>query len=1402
MATTFSTWWSTPGWKIDDRSDYPRLTWEAGPGELIEEPLIRYSGGLGTPDSPFLVGSAEDLDEVGKTPVDWNKYFELIDHIDLTGVSLHRIGVSENLPFTGHVNGNGYTISNYVLAIPREPSRLRVNNSLHLGIFGYIGPGIATIENIVLRDCHISSDDNDELERVGLLCGFAQSARFSNIHILDGSLSEIDESGGLLGWGEDVELLDCHVSRIVLDSDYEVCGGLVGRLIESQMDRCTAHQVEIIIRRREAGGLVGWCNSSIIKASSVQSVSVSYPRPNRLPENVGGLVGLTFPGCVLQDCYVEDVHIQGTSSLGGLVGSNQGAIQGCLSDGLIEGTERVGGLIGSNSGVVDMSFSLGSVRASGEYCGGLIGLNGGSVSTCFSRATVHSSNRGSGGFVGYNAGSISNSYSRGDVEGQNRVGGFAGINNQEVFNCYAIGHVSGSEEIGGFVGYATGNTVNCFWDVRASGQTTSAGGTGLPEAAMKTQNTYLSASWDFVNEVTNGLDDYWTMPCEGGSDPVLAWQPTRPVAYAGPDQEYLNFVPDSVTLDGSISCGLENDYVVYYWKQLTGPEIVLQESTESTIVITPFFPGNYVFELTVSDGLNISLPDQITVRLINESPVADAGDDQYFDDIPLQAVILDGSGSNDPGNDRLTYRWVQVNGPTTQFISDPNLPTALVEPEYLGAYVFQLIVNDGYTDSVADTVGISVGCPLPSEGKYCGGTGTPEDPYRIANGFQLQTVGKTQSDWGASFKVVADLDLSEFHGLGGSDTFNTIGRHFEIPFTGSFDGQNHIISNLRVVASSNFSNGLFGLVDGHDAVIRNVHLVNPDVDGGNSERVGSLIGRIFYGKVENCSANGGQVNGRDRVGGLIGDSIQATVIGCRAECQVSAVSSSGGLMGANEGTLIDSHGGGQVNASEIRAAGLVGLNWQNGTIEDCSSSAEVTGIWRVGGLVGESIGGYIAKSHADGPVFGQRVIGGLVGTSRTPLTNCYFKGTVEGADGSDRVGGLAGFSSEDVVDCYSEGIVSGLSDVGGLLGTHYQANVTRCYSTATVTGYATQSSFEGGAGGLIGSNTGVITDCWSISNVIGVRMVAGIVGSNTGDIVNCNWEGEISATGPFSGGLVAISYEGNIMNCQTHGTIHGGYATGGLVGESRSSVVECSSSVQIFASNNESFGGLVGLNHRGDIKRCVALGDVTGTNEIYSNEGGGLVGTNAGLILDSYSRGDVIGNTKIGGLVGANDGFFGEGYISNCYCTGVVSGVDGSEAGGLMGSNGEGIILNSFWDIESSGMFASDGGIGLVTMDMQADAWFLEAGWDFVDESENGQYEIWYQLDNDYPLLYWQASPGDGNYDGIVNALDLFNLAQWWLKSMDTLAPSQRLRFDFNDDGLVNYFDFFQIYAGYWVAED
>jgi hypothetical protein len=78
---------------------------------------------------------------------------------------------------------------------------------------------------------------------------------------------------------------------------------------------------------------------------------------------------------------------------------------------------------------------------------------------------------------------------------------------------------------------------------------------------------------------------------------------------------------------------------------------------------------------------------------------------------------------------------------------------------------------------------------------------------------------------------------------------------------------------------------------------------------------------------------------------------------------------------------------------------------------------------------------------------------------------------------------------------------------------------------------------------------------------------------------------------------------------------------------------------------------------------------------------------------------------------------------------GLMRSVDGLEGFGV------GFIISSFWNIETSHLPPNI--YGLTTAQMQDINTYLDAGWDFIDETDNGLEDIWFMPENGYPIHAW-----------------------------------------------------------------
>lgn len=187
-----------------------------------------------------------------------------------------------------------------------------------------------------------------------------------------------------------------------------------------------------------------------------------------------------------------------------------------------------------------------------------------------------------------------------------------------------------------------------------------------------------------------------------------------PVANAGSNREANTY--EIVYLDGSKSLDANGDRLTYSWSFVARPEgsnSVLENKDNKLSSFTPDTDGNYTVRLIVDDGQSSSIPDNvlITATTANSQPLANAGEDQV--QFELSEIILDASDSSDVDGDQLYYQWSIQSAPDGSSIglSGASSITTTLTPDLYGDYVFNLIVNDGQTDSLTDSVVVQVISP-------------------------------------------------------------------------------------------------------------------------------------------------------------------------------------------------------------------------------------------------------------------------------------------------------------------------------------------------------------------------------------------------------------------------------------------------------------------------------------------------------------------------------------------------------------------------------------------------------------------------------------------------------------------------------------------------------------------
>jgi hypothetical protein len=674
--------------------------------------------------------------------------------------------------------------------------------------------------------------------------------------------------------------------------------------------------------------------------------------------------------------------------------------------------------------------------------------------------------------------------------------------------------------------------------------------------------------------------------------------------------------------------------------------------------------------------------------------------------------------------------------------------------------------------------------------EHDGGTGESNSPYLIYTAEQMNAIGAEPNEWDKHFKLMADIDLSQLRGA----DFNIIGywRAWDdnASFSGVFDGDGHTISNFTYSCVDANRVGLFGYIDGTGAEIRNLGLIDPNVDAGTGRFVGSLIGELVGGKISGCFVQGGTIAGGQDVGGLVGYGdgfwrwlpAVSEIVNCYTITNVRGMERIGGLVGCNEGTIVSAcFSTGSVSGMGI-IGGLAGQNgnWYpgregglfvGGLIHDCYSACDVMGRTQVGGLVGFNYVGDISRCFSSGAVLDSEpnrstdsndgLFGGLVGDNDAGIKDCFWDVETSGLMVS------AGGTGKRTAQMQTAGTFISWGACGSLWTIDESHDHPRLAWENMPGESILGPAYGGGAGtaedpylintaeqlNMIGQNYCHWDKHFKLMADVNLSALDGKDGRPAFNVIGTDrWD---AFSGVFDGNGHTISHltltgEDNVgmfgelglwatvmdLGVVDVNIIGSGTCVGALVGKNYGDLIRCYSSGTV--KGNKSVGGLAGASlHTNVFRRGVTESHssclVSGDNSV-----GGLVGCNSSSITRCRSTGAVYGDWRVGGLVGDNSGS-----VTHCYSTAVVSGSSSSSIGGLIGLDydfnnfGYRDVSLSFWDIETSGQVTSDGGTGKTTAEMQTADTFLiwgtcgnEGNWT-IDEG------------NDYPRLWWEDKPGE-----------------------------------------------------------
>lgn len=600
--------------------------------------------------------------------------------------------------------------------------------------------------------------------------------------------------------------------------------------------------------------------------------------------------------------------------------------------------------------------------------------------------------------------------------------------------------------------------------------------------------------------------------------------------------------------------------------------------------------------------------------------------------------------------------------------------------------------------------------------EFAGGSGTKDDPYLIADKYQLNNV---RHHLKSHFKLTDDIVFTKQDFSYNGDFYNAgtgwapIGSSDWYAFSGVFDGNGHIISGLYVnkIESKDYTYvGLFGYNKG---TIQNLGLVNSSISIKTKSSIHCFFYDTYAGGIVGC--NDGEVNRCYNTGNVDATTIKSDTSGDAEICV-------GGIVGYNydDGIISECYNTGNISGfsfDDVYTGGIVSYNegtvnysYNSGNVSSLSSTKlKATGDCSyAGGIV----------SYNEGSIHGSYNIGNIFASSSSTYSYPNFTDDVCG-------GGIVGYLySGEISECYNAGCVRTVNrfsnyniHYGGIAGYKERGVLSECYYL----------DFEVGGVGNTSStcvklskeemqNASVFDgfdfdSVWSISSeadykfptlktlnhVEKVENTTDFVGGN-GSVWNPyliktkeqlhNVKSDVNAFYQLD---ADIKFDESDF---TKGSIYyndgsGWDPIGADYAESFTGVFDGNGHtisglyVNIVRTDNL-VAGLFGYNkgiieNLGVVDSTVSAQILLSSISAESAFAGGIAGNNRGVIRRCYNTGNVSADDFVGGITGYN--YFGT--ISECFNTGRIriflnSESNNSDAGGIAGYNFEGDIIDCY----------------------------------------------------------------------------------------------------------------------------
>lgn len=1114
-----------------------------------------------------------------------------------------------------------------------------------------------------------------------------------------------------------------------------VCGFSSGSLKDSEV---TGAAVDVNLagstNAQGIGGVAGVIevsdSKSVIKLSASGTVTGTLPTGDTA-RGIGGIAGsLTTNGAAVKT-LTNSAAVTGNRSVGGIAGYFSGKDQATGKD--MADCQ--------NEGLILSSIAADDHSLAGHYIGGIVGYaHNASLSECRSRAgyadgyTYKQEDRDKlrgryvGGIVGYGEQSVlydCETEANGYVLGSEYVGGIIGALNQSDTQTALLSengtrttvnasYVIGNSYVGGIIGENKGGSTikNCVNTGVAAGYNAYIGGIcGANEnkAAIINCASYVSdtnnaiyrrvTDWGAVGSYAGGLTGYnnGTITFSDKDNAVS----NRSVAGIVVGRHYVGGLVGYNDTDGTIDI----NYTLIGGRvaatgDCVGGLVGLNASTElleKKLTIKPssvqgrYYVGGAIGANVVNPGENVT--------------VSGLKVDNSLGTVTAEAFCggLIGYQRTYTEQDRAGGTLYALlpgiaannsNAPGTVKAST-NRHTITITADGNSAGRLSAVSNNMTIRAYAYAGGIIGSCEPQTRMKveHClnaGGFDRPaEDTFpdsKLKTGVDLVSYLQAQKYTDAAKALSDELG-------GGELRVSVIGGVIGV------NGENHVIEHCASKGTMNGLNAMGGVVGLNEGIIRGCTL-SGSMGSATQDYIGGIaglnVGGRTEGTIENCTTEKNcTVTGRNTVGGIVGYNLSGGRIqNNTSSANVSGAGRVGGIAGENGGAITLSStpaGKRRVNGSGSGVGGVIGVNTATGTLSPASGSAQ---------------GDVIAADNRL-TVRGSSMVGGIAGINRGTLggtsINCLTNRAAEVHAAAGSAGGVVGAQEgAKAVLRYAKNlgqVTANVGAAGGIVGMNSASStVENCIGNGSIT------SNDGYAGGVASENYGTIRSC--------------SVGTADNRVTL------ITRNKTAAGAICAVNYKGGTVQGAVlgdHITISGSaFILGAVVGDNSGTVTETEVSQQPTYSVSAStlqVGGAVGINRAGG---TISKVKVTSDFEKFTKYTylGGVVGQNnaSGKVTECTYSGTIdegksaVGNCY-GGIAGLNGGLLQGSTVSGLtlMADGVYTATSTSSAaekerlsshiGGIAGKNdATGIIEQCYIDNTGTGTITvKNGMVGGVT---------------------------------------------------------------------------------------------------------